>query len=92
MAGFGTGAPAAFGAAWYLDAQTSLAMALGIAGSAPGVARLARRLDAGVSDAPAGATTFLFGAAKSAALVGLLAACAMYIAASTYNPFIYFRF
>jgi alginate O-acetyltransferase complex protein AlgI len=81
MAGFGAAAPTPFGPTWYLDPQTVLAILLGVAGSTPSVAALARRLDE---------TPVTIG--RPAVLVLLLVVCSLFIAARSYNPFIYFRF
>ena len=81
MAGFGASTPAPIDAAWYLDRETVLAIAAGVIGSTPAVARTARSLE---TAAPAIARSLTVGA--------LFAASVVFIAAHTYNPFIYFRF
>jgi alginate O-acetyltransferase complex protein AlgI len=81
MAGFGAGAPPAFGPSWYLDAQTMIAIAAGIVGSTPFVARLARRTE--------GRALIVL---QPALVAALFVICSMLIAARSYNPFIYFRF
>jgi hypothetical protein len=83
MAGFGGGAPTALGPAWYLTPQTILALAVGCIGSTPWMARTARGLDLAEPAVAVG----------RAALVGaLFVVSLLFIAASSYNPFIYFRF
>jgi alginate O-acetyltransferase complex protein AlgI len=91
MAGLGVAAPTAYGVSWYLTPQMQLALAAGVIGSVPVVAHAARALDTRMA-AESRAVAMAFDVARSAALVLLLAACAMFIAASSYNPFIYFRF
>jgi alginate O-acetyltransferase complex protein AlgI len=91
MVGLGVAAPTAYGVSWYLTPQMQLALAAGVIGSVPLVVNSARALDARMAST-SGRTALAFDLARSAALVLLLAACAMFIAASSYNPFIYFRF
>jgi alginate O-acetyltransferase complex protein AlgI len=81
MAGWGVGAPSPLAPGWYLDAQTLLAIVLGLLGSTPTVARLARTVDGRP-----------FTIARPALVALLLVVCSMFIAARSYNPFIYFRF
>jgi len=83
MAGFGAGEPTALGVSWYLTPQTILALALGCVGSTPWIVRKARALDPG---APLAA----FG--RPVLVAGLFATSLLFIAASSYNPFIYFKF
>ena len=83
MAGFGMGAPTIFDPRWYLTPELLLALAIGCVGSAPLAASFARSLDARV---PAVA------AARAVLVAGLFAASLLFIAASSYNPFIYFKF
>ena len=81
MAGWGVGAQSPLAPGWYLDPQTLLAIVLGLAGSTPTVARLARTVDG---------RPLTIGRPALVAL--LLVVCSMFIAARSYNPFIYFRF
>jgi alginate O-acetyltransferase complex protein AlgI len=81
MAGFGGGVPAPVDASWYLDRETILAIAAGVIGSTPAVAAAGRWLE---GSAPA--------VARSVTVGALFAASVLFIAAHTYNPFIYFRF
>lgn len=90
MAGFGPGLPTPYGVSWYLTPEVALAMAAGVAGSAPLWPAIAARLARPADDGPRfGALT---SALTCAGLAAVFAACAMLIAAHTYNPFIYFRF
>jgi alginate O-acetyltransferase complex protein AlgI len=90
MAGFSPALPTAYGVGWYLTPEVALAMAAGVAGSAPVWPVIAARL------AQPSADGARFGPLTSALTFAVLAAvfggCAMLIAAHTYNPFIYFRF
>jgi len=90
MAGFSAALPTAYGVSWYLTPEVVLAIAAGVAGSAPVWpavgARLARVSPDGLRLGP------LPSALTCAALAVIFAGCAMLIAAHTYNPFIYFRF
>jgi len=81
MAGAGIGAPTSLAPEWYLDPQTTMAIALGIVGSTPRVAEWARTLD--------GRPVAI---GRPAVVALLLVVCTMFIAARSYNPFIYFRF
>jgi len=83
MAGFGSSEPTPFAASYYLDPRTIAAIILGIIGSTPAPAALGRRLAA---REPAR------GLLEPATVIVLLAVSVMFIAASSYNPFIYFRF
>jgi alginate O-acetyltransferase complex protein AlgI len=83
MAGLATPAPTAFDARWYLDPQTMLAMVAGAIGSGPFVVRAARSLESSGA-----AATF----ARAALVLALFCASVIFIAARSYNPFIYFRF
>ena len=79
--GRGAGAPSPLAPEWYLDPQTLLSIVLGLAGSTPAVAHLARTVDG---------RPLTIGRPALVAL--LLVVCSMFIAARSYNPFIYFRF
>lgn len=83
MAGFGLSRPTPFAAAYYLDPRTVGVILLGIAGATPLPAAVGRRL-ASIGPAP--------GLLEPAAVIALLAVSVMFIAAGSYNPFIYFRF
>ena len=83
MAGFGPARPTAFEPSYYLDPRTIAALVAGAIGATPLPAAVARRLTA------TGPARVLL---EPAALILLLAASVMFIAASSYNPFIYFRF
>jgi alginate O-acetyltransferase complex protein AlgI len=82
MAGLGAAAPTMYTVQWYLTPELWLALAAGTIGSAPWVPMLAAR--------PARASWME--PASTGALAALLIASVMQMAASTYNPFIYFRF
>ena len=84
MAGFGPSRPTPFAIAYYLDPKTVAAIGLGLIGSTPLPAKLARRLAS--SSGPALALL------EPASVAVLFAVSVMFIAASSYNPFIYFRF
>jgi alginate O-acetyltransferase complex protein AlgI len=81
MAGFGASRPAPLDVGWYLDRETLLAIGAGVIGSTTAVAHAARSIEESV---PATARSLTVGA--------LFAASMLFIAAHTYNPFIYFRF
>jgi hypothetical protein len=83
MAGFGGGAPTVFDARWYLTPETLLALGLGVIGSTPLAARLGRSIDP---------RTPVAAVARAALVAGLFATSLLFIAASSYNPFIYFKF
>ncbi|HVZ24302.1 MAG TPA: MBOAT family protein [Vicinamibacterales bacterium] len=83
MAGLAHPAQAAIDARWYLQPLTVLAIVAGIVGSGPWIAREARRLADGRPAA---------GALRPIGIAVLFAASLMFIAANSYNPFIYFRF
>jgi alginate O-acetyltransferase complex protein AlgI len=90
MAGFSPALPTPYGVGWYLTPEVVLAIAAGVAGSAPIWPALAARLARESADGPRLGP--LASALTCAALVAVFAGCAMLIAARTYNPFIYFRF
>ena len=90
MAGFSPAVPTPYGITWYLTPEVMLAIAAGVAGSAPVWPALAARLARASGDGPRLGP--LPSALTCAALVAIFAGCAMLIAAHTYNPFIYFRF
>jgi alginate O-acetyltransferase complex protein AlgI len=90
MAGFSPADPTAYGVTWYLTPELLLAIAAGIAGSAPVWPALAARWARTSPDGPALGP--LASGLTCAALAAIFAGCAMLIAAHTYNPFIYFRF
>ncbi len=85
MFSFGSGQTSAVG---YLNMQVILALAAGIAGSMPFLKSLQKRISSVKSSAVKAAA----GAFREVALVVILLLCIMYLASSTYNPFIYFRF
>jgi alginate O-acetyltransferase complex protein AlgI len=82
MAGFGRGAPTAFAIEAYLQHDVLLALLAGTLGAAPIVPAIARLSVREWESEPL----------ATAALLLLLVASIVFIAASTYNPFIYFRF
>ena len=84
MTGFGPARPTPFAIAYYLDPKTVAAIVLGLIGSTPAPARLARRLAA--TSEPARVLL------EPVSVALLFAVSVMFIAASSYNPFIYFRF
>ena len=71
----------AFAPSWYLDPQTLIAIVLGIAGSTP--------YPPDSHEPPTAASIAIV---RPAFVVILLSICSMFIAARSYNPFIYFRF
>jgi alginate O-acetyltransferase complex protein AlgI len=73
---------------WYLTPELMLALAAGIAGSAPLVPALGASLERG----PAPGRARLVDLASAVALGGIFFASILQLAARTYNPFIYFRF
>ncbi len=83
MAGVAGGAPTVFDARWYLTPETILAIGLGCVGSTPLAARLARTLDP---------RTRVAWVARAAMVTALFVCSLLFIAASSYNPFIYFKF
>jgi alginate O-acetyltransferase complex protein AlgI len=83
LAGFSPGRPTPFAASYYLDPRTMIVIAVGLVGSTPLPAALTRRFMA---------THPGRGMLEPAAVVVLLLVSVMFIAASSYNPFIYFRF
>ena len=84
MGGFGSARPTPFAIAYYLDPKTVAAIVLGLMGSTPLPAKLARRL--------ASSTEPALVLLEPAGVAVLFAVSVMFIAASSYNPFIYFRF
>ena len=82
--------PTAYGVTWYLTPELLLALAAGIAGSAPVWPAVAARWARPSADGPR--LGLLASSLTCAALAAIFAGCAMLIAAHTYNPFIYFRF
>ena len=84
MAGFGLARPTPFAVTYYFDAKTLAAILLGLIGSTPAPRDAARRFVA--SSGPARLLL------EPAGLVLLFAVSVMFLAASSYNPFIYFRF
>jgi alginate O-acetyltransferase complex protein AlgI len=90
MAGFGAALPTPYGVMWYLTPEVLLAMAAGVVGSAPVWPYLAVRFSRPSADRPRLGP--VASALTCAGLGAVFAACAMLIAARTYNPFIYFRF
>ncbi len=89
MFGFSHGNPALAYPALYLDNARMLAIVAGVIGSTPWLPALSRRLarDFG-SDSRSG---YLHTAADLM-LCAVLTMCALELSASTFNPFIYFRF
>ncbi|HEY7789411.1 MAG TPA: MBOAT family protein [Vicinamibacterales bacterium] len=93
MSGFATGAPTAYSAAFYLDRETLLVLACGIIGSTPLVPLAIRRAQERLAaEGTPDVMQWSAGFATTAALMALLLASILFIAAGTYNPFIYFRF
>jgi hypothetical protein len=88
MAGVGIALPTPFAAAWYFTPELSLALAAGIAGSAPVLPWLSRQLEL----ARAGRLPWLADAAAVAATFVILVASILQVASRSYSPFIYFRF
>jgi alginate O-acetyltransferase complex protein AlgI len=87
MAGFSPAHPTAYGVTWYLTPELLLAIAAGVAGSAPVWPALASRWADRRGWPRLGPLPSALAAARRP-----FAGCAMLIAAHTYNPFIYFRF
>ncbi|MDE3156053.1 MAG: MBOAT family protein [Acidobacteriota bacterium] len=94
MAGFGAGAPAPYDAAYFLNHQVVLALAAGLIGSLPLVPALRSRLDrlAAAAGGPAALLAWSDGLVTTVVLLVLFGASVLFVAAGTYNPFIYFRF
>jgi len=91
MFGGAATAPAAYAPAWYLNREVLLALAAGIIGSTPVVPWIADRW-LRIGSAGDERLAWLPSLVGAAALFTLLAASLSMSAASTYNPFIYFRF
>ena len=95
MSGLAAGAEPMFSPAYLLTGEVLLALALGVAGSAPLLPWLRRRVE-GASEKLTGAGALAFEggwrAAHAASLALVFFAAATQSAAATYNPFIYFRF
>jgi alginate O-acetyltransferase complex protein AlgI len=95
MSGLAPGAEPMFSPSFLLSGEVLLALALGVAGSAPVLPALRSRVES-ASEKLTGAAGFAFEGgwrvahALSVALV--FVAAATQSAAATYNPFIYFRF
>src|SRR5947207_15066458 len=96
MAGFGHGSGVEYRLDLYGGPDVALASVAGVLASTPLVPLLARRLAGllgGLGPArAAGALEAAAAAAEITALAGVFVASAAAVAASTYNPFIYFRF
>lgn len=74
--------------AWYLNARTVTALAAACFFSVPWKSVVRDRFPGAASVLQGGAITF----AKRLLILVLLLACYLFVANSTYNPFIYFRF
>jgi alginate O-acetyltransferase complex protein AlgI len=95
MAGLGPGAGLAYHPAVYLDKQVALALIAGVVGSTPVLPMLMRLRGeylAPVSGPLRIALRNGLAVTELASLSLLLLTSAMFLAAGTYNPFIYFRF
>ena len=89
LAGQAAGDPARHPVAEFLDPLVATALVVGVVGAMPMARRLGAWRDARAAEG--GAAGALVLAAESRGWAGGLAACA-WLAAGTYNPFIYFRF
>ncbi|MEO6709227.1 MAG: MBOAT family O-acyltransferase [Planctomycetota bacterium] len=88
MFGFAKGVPELAYPALYLDNARLLALAAGVIGSLPWVPFALSRLSHAWHERPAKWALAL----NALALAGVLILCALELSASTFNPFIYFRF
>ncbi len=94
----GWGAPSTMAGAWeYLTPTVLLALAAGALGSLPWLPWLKQqidRLEQQLAGRPLGTRLVVGSRGTAAALaqIALLGACLVTLSASTYNPFIYFRF
>jgi alginate O-acetyltransferase complex protein AlgI len=88
MAGMGIALPTPFAASWYLTPELWLALAAGLAGSAPLLPWLSRR----VEQSRTRRSLWFADAAAVAATFVILVASIMQVASRSYSPFIYFRF
>lgn len=91
MAGLGRAAPALYPLPRYLDRFTALVLILAAIGSAPVWRYLDARCRQAVADASPVTATVL-ASAQATVMVLVLALSVCFVAAGTYNPFIYFRF
>jgi alginate O-acetyltransferase complex protein AlgI len=104
MFGFHQASSVTYDVFYYLDNEIILVLIIGLIGSTPWWQHMDNRLDSrGINERLFNVVTPLAqetspdklspGALASAAiLIGIGALCLTYIAAQTYNPFIYFRF
>jgi alginate O-acetyltransferase complex protein AlgI len=93
MAGFGRGNGLEENAALYLDNELKLILLLAMVGATPIASRLAKMAVAGrQAQAPTGWSGWSLSIASNLYLASLFVISASYLAAGTYNPFIYFRF
>ena len=88
MFGGAATAPTPYTVGWYLTPELWLALAAGAVGSTPWVPLAALHLERRPHSMPPWALALV----NTAALAALLVASLTYVAARTYNPFIYFRF
>ena len=95
MAGLGPGAGLAYHPAVYLDKQVALALIAGVVGSTPVLPMLMRLRGEYLAPVSGPLRIVLrngLAVTELASLSLLLLTSAMFLAAGTYNPFIYFRF
>ena len=95
MVGLGRGSSLIYHPALYLDTQLVLALTAGVIGSAPVLPLLLRLRNRGLCAVSGAAGSFLKTGAAVSELVSLsllFLLSTMFLAASTHNPFIYFRF
>ncbi len=96
MVGLGTGGGQLYHTGLYLNTEVIVALTLGVVGSMPVVSVLLSRLNRWTQEAQAGLHTAVWDLATHTAIItammGIFILSASRVAASTYNPFIYFRF
>jgi alginate O-acetyltransferase complex protein AlgI len=94
MAGLASSGPArtAYPISYFLNVETLVSLALGIVLSTPVYPAFQRWWQRNQARLTFPATDYLFNAVYALALFGLFTMAVMYLAADTYNPFIYFRF
>jgi len=89
MSGFGTGS-ALSSVAEHLDREELLALIIGLPIATLPVVRWLEQAAGRISALPG--ATLVLNLTRTAVLLGALLVCGAYLAAGTYNPFIYFRF
>ncbi|HTM04474.1 MAG TPA: MBOAT family protein [Vicinamibacterales bacterium] len=90
MAGLGAAMPSPYTPAWYLTPEVTVALVMGAIGAMPVLPQLQRWREAAADPGSRATGTWEF--AATAALLLVLVGAIAQSAATTYNPFIYFRF